>query len=44
MQLFGFNDQPYYLTLDRTNWQWGKADINILTLGIVYKGAAILVY
>lgn len=44
MQLFGFNDQPYYLTLDRTNWQWGKADINILTLGIVYKGAAIPVY
>jgi hypothetical protein len=26
--------------MDRTNWQWGKADINILTVAIVYKGAA----
>lgn len=42
--LFDFHREPYYLTLDRTNWQWGKADINILTLGIVYKGAAIPVY
>lgn len=31
---------PYWLTMDRTNWQWGKADINILTVAIVYKGAA----
>ncbi|MEB4593138.1 hypothetical protein VSS37_19325 [Candidatus Thiothrix sp. Deng01] len=44
MQMFGFNGQPYHLALDRTHWQWGKADINILTLGIVYKSAAIPVY
>lgn len=31
---------PYWLTMDRTNWQWGKADINILTVAIVYRGAA----
>jgi hypothetical protein len=30
-----------YLAMDRTNWFWGKTKINILTLGIVYKGAAI---
>lgn len=42
--LFDFYNQSYYLTLDRTNWQWGKTDLNILTLGIVYKGAAIPVY
>jgi hypothetical protein len=30
-----------YLTLDRTNWFWGKAKINILTLGIAHEGAAI---
>ena len=44
MNLFDFPRQKYYLTLDRTNWQWGKMDINILTLGVVYKGSAIPVY
>lgn len=44
VSLFGFDQQPFYLTLDRTNWQWGKANLNLLTLGIVYKGAAIPVY
>jgi hypothetical protein len=24
MKLFGFLTQDYYLTLDRTNWKWGK--------------------
>jgi len=28
------------LTLDRTNWKWGKKNINVLVLGIAYKGAA----
>lgn len=44
MQLFDFYDQSYYLTLDRTNWKWGEKNLNILTLGIVYKGTAIPVY
>lgn len=44
VNLFGFDRQPFYLTLDRTNWQWGKKNLNLLTLGIVYKGAAIPVY
>lgn len=30
-----------YLTVDRTNWFWGKAKINMLTLGIAYEGVAI---
>ncbi len=29
------------LTLDRTNWKWGKRDINILMLAIIYRGIAI---
>jgi hypothetical protein len=29
---------PYRLALERTNWKFGTKDINILTLGIVYKG------
>ena len=44
MQLFDFYEKSYYLTLDRTNWKWGEKNLNILTLGIVYKGAAIPVY
>ena len=44
IDLFGFTNQSYYLTLDRTNWQWGEQDLNILTLAIVYQGTAIPVY
>ena len=28
------------LTIDRTNWKFGKTNINIFMLGIVYKGVA----
>lgn len=38
--LFDFKGK-IYLALDRTNWKWGKSNINILTLAIVYKGMAI---
>ena len=44
MTLFDFESGPIYLTLDRTNWKWGKANLNILVLAVVYKGAAIPVY
>jgi hypothetical protein len=37
MKNFGFFWKNYYLTLDRTNWKWGKKNLNILTLGVVYK-------
>lgn len=29
------------LILDRTNWKWGKAPINILMLSVAYKGIGI---
>ncbi len=32
---------PYVLTLDRTNWQLGQTPLNLLVLGIAYKGVAI---
>jgi len=35
---------PWYLAIDRTNWQWGKKEINILVLAIIYKSAAIPIY
>lgn len=34
------HEPPYRLVLDRTNWKFGTKDINILTLGVVYKGVA----
>ena len=43
-RLFFVIDGQWYLTMDRTNWQWGKANINILTLGIAFKGIAIPIY
>ena len=44
VKLFGFDQKQFYLTMDRTNWKWGKKDINVLFLGIVYKGTAIPIY
>jgi hypothetical protein len=41
---FGLLEGQYYLTVDRTNWKFGKKNINILMLAIVYKGIAIPVY
>ena len=32
---------PYRLILDRTNWKYGTANINILMLSIAYKGMSI---
>lgn len=31
---------PYVLTLDRTNWKFGKSNINILVLGLAHNGVA----
>lgn len=33
-----------YLILDRTNWQLGKTNINILVLSAVYEGIAVPLY
>jgi len=41
--LFALGDKVY-LSMDRTNWQWGKSPINILMLSLVYKGTAIPIY
>jgi hypothetical protein len=38
---FGLSDNPLYLSMDRTNWMWGKRHINVLMLSIVYRGMAI---
>ncbi len=41
VQFFGLSGERLYLSMDRTNWQWGKKNINILMLSIAYKGIAI---
>ncbi|MCB0605449.1 MAG: IS4 family transposase [Saprospiraceae bacterium] len=43
-RLFFVDNGQWFLTMDRTNWKWGKLDINILTLGIAFKGTAIPIY
>ncbi len=39
--LFGLKNKKLKLALDRTNWKFGKLDINILMLTAAYKGIAI---
>ena len=43
-KLFLASGGEWYLSMDRTNWRWGNSDINILMLGIVFKGTAIPIY
>jgi hypothetical protein len=43
-RLFFVSGGKWCLTMDRTNWKWGQSNINILTLGIAYKGTAIPIY
>jgi len=40
--IFGLlpNKEDLTLTIDRTNWKFGKQNINIFMLGIVYQGVA----
>lgn len=41
VRLFPVGDGPWMLTLDRTNWRFGKAEINFLILGIAHQGMAL---
>ena len=41
VRLVPVGDGPWRLTMDRTNWQFGKVDINFLVLGIAYRGIAL---
>lgn len=39
--LFFDKNQSVYIAIDRTNWYWGKAKINVFMLSICYEGIAI---
>jgi len=41
VSLFFESDDAMHLILDRTNWKYGKANVNILVLAAVYRGVAI---
>lgn len=36
--------EKHYLVIDRTNWKFGKTNINILMLGIIYKKICFPLY
>ena len=40
-QLFADSENWIALSIDRTNWKFGKCNINILLIGISYRGTAI---
>ncbi len=40
-KLFFPKDTKIYLTMDRTNWEFGKEPVNVLMLGIAYEGMSI---
>lgn len=40
-KLFANSEKWVALTVDRTNWKFGKSNINILLIGISYRGTAI---
>ena len=39
--LFFNKEHKVYIAIDRTNWYWGKAKINVFMLSICYEGIAI---
>ncbi len=41
VNLMPLDEGRWYLTLDRTNWRFGRHEINILMLGIAYRGVAV---
>jgi hypothetical protein len=38
------SQSKYYLVMDRTNWKFGKSNINILMLGIIFKNNSFPLY
>lgn len=43
LELFSLKED-LILILDRTNWKWGKKDINILLLSVAFKGIGIPIF
>ena len=41
VRLMGLGNKPWELALDRTNWKFGRCEMNILMLGIVHNGVCV---
>jgi hypothetical protein len=41
VRLAPVGEGPWYLTLDRTNWQFGRCHLNVPMLGIACRGLAV---
>ena len=41
VHLMGLKGKPWHLTLDRTNWKFGRCHINILMLGVIHEKICI---
>ena len=41
VEIMGLSGRPWHLALDRTNWKFGRAHVNILMLGIVHGKVCI---
>ncbi|HYE34106.1 IS4 family transposase, partial [Methylocaldum sp.] len=41
VRLFPVGEGPWYVTLDRTPWKFGKTDLNVLILRIAHQGIAL---
>ena len=39
--LLGLDGKPWKLTIDRTNWDFGKVSINILMIAVIWNGVGI---
>ena len=44
LQLLDLNDCKLTLALDRTNWKYGKKDINLLVLSVCVLGCSLPLY
>jgi len=41
VDLLGIRGKPWVLAMDRTNWEFGKATINILMIAVIWNGVGI---
>jgi hypothetical protein len=37
----GLRGKPWVLTIDRTNWEFGKTTINILMISVIWNGTGV---
>ena len=41
VDLLGIREKPWVLAMDRTNWEFGKATINILMISVIWNGMGV---